>query len=63
VILPVVLGILWLNSPATVFLVGAVLAGLSLSLSLNIPLKPTHGNEVIIGQWGIAGVNRTPAEK
>ena len=63
VILPVVLGILWLNSPATVFLVGAALAGLSLSLSLNIPLKPAHGNEVIIGQWGIAGVNRTPAEK
>ena len=63
VILPVVLGILWLNSPATVFLVGAALAGLSLSLSLNIPLKPAHGNEVIIGQWGVTGVNRTPAEK
>ena len=50
VILPAILGVLWLNSPSGVFLVGAVLAGLSLILSLNIPLNPAHGNEVILGQ-------------
>tara|TARA_B100001964_G_scaffold125468_1_gene138839 strand:+ start:2617 stop:3819 length:1203 start_codon:yes stop_codon:yes gene_type:complete len=53
VILPAILGVLWLNSPSGVFLVGAVLAGLSLILSLNIPLNPAHGNEVILGQRGI----------
>ena len=50
VILPVVLGILWLNSPATVFLVGAVLAGLSLLLSCNIPARPGPANGMILGQ-------------
>ena len=50
VILPVVLGILWLNSPATVFLVGAVLAGLSLLLSFNIPARPGPANGMILGQ-------------
>ena len=63
VVLPAVLGILWLNSPTAVFLVGAILAGLSLSLSLNIPLKPAYGNEVIIGQWGITGTYRASVEK
>jgi hypothetical protein len=50
VILPAVLGILWLNSPATVFLVGAVLAGLSLLLSFNIPARPGPANGMILGQ-------------
>jgi hypothetical protein len=50
VILPVVLGILWLNSPATVFLVGAALAGLSLLLSCNIPARPGPANGMILGQ-------------
>jgi hypothetical protein len=39
------------------------LAGLSLLLSLNIPVKPAHGNEVIIGQWGITGAQRVSVEK
>ncbi|MGE4660163.1 MAG: hypothetical protein AAEJ16_05225, partial [Arenicellales bacterium] len=63
VILPVILGLLWLNSPSAVFLVGAGLAGLSLLLSLNIPVKPAYGNEVIIGQWGITGTYRASVEK
>jgi hypothetical protein len=50
VILPAVLGILWLNSPATVFLVGAALAGLSLLLSFNIPARPGPANGMILGQ-------------
>ena len=63
VILPVILGLLWLNSPSAVFLVGAGLAGLSLLLSLNVPVKPAHGNEAIIGQWGITGARRASVEK
>ena len=52
VVLPAALGILWLTSPAAVFLAGAGLAGLSLLLSLNIPTHPEQGNEVTVGRWG-----------
>ena len=52
VVLPAILGVLWLNSPSLVFLVGAGLAGLSLFLSLNIPKQPAPGNEVNFGRWG-----------
>ena len=52
VVLPAILGMLWLNSPSLVFLVGAGLAGLSLFLSLNIPKQPAPGNEVNFGRWG-----------
>ena len=52
VVLPAALGILWLTSPAAVFLAGAGLAGFSLLLSLNIPTHPEQGNEVTVGRWG-----------
>ncbi len=54
VVLPAALGILWLTSPAAVFLAGAGLAGFSLLLSLNIPTHPEQGNEVTVGRWGSA---------
>ena len=54
VVLPAALGVLWLTSPAAVFLVGAGLAGFSLLLSLNIPTHPAQGNEVTLGRWGAA---------
>ncbi len=63
VILPVILGILWLTSPSTVFLVGAGLAGVSLALSLNIPTQPAPDNEVIIGKWGSAPAFQVEAIK
>ena len=52
VVLPAALGIIWLTSPAAVFLAGAGLAGFSLLLSLNIPTHPEQGNEVTVGHWG-----------
>ena len=52
VILPAVLGFLWLISPAAVFLVGSVLAVLSMLLSFNVPEDPCPGNEVVHGHWG-----------
>ncbi|MCH1521808.1 MAG: MFS transporter, partial [Arenicellales bacterium] len=52
VVLPAALGIIWLTSPAVVFLAGAGLAGFSLLLSLNIPTHPEQGNEVTVGRWG-----------
>ena len=52
VILPVVLGFLWLISPSAVFLVGSAIAVLSMLLSFNVPANPCPGNEVVHGRWG-----------
>ncbi|MEZ9319753.1 MFS transporter [Vibrio sp. 10N.286.51.E5] len=51
VVIPVVFGVIWLSSPATVFYIGAVMAVVSLALSLNIPKKPEEGNEVRMFSW------------
>jgi len=59
VILPAVLGFLWLISPSAVFLVGSTLAVLSMLLSFNVPENPCPGNEVVHGHWG---PTRQPSE-
>lgn len=46
VILPVLLGMVWLQSPSAVFMCGAALAFCSLILSLLVPKQPSKGNEV-----------------
>jgi hypothetical protein len=63
VVLPAVLGVLWLSSPAAVFLVGAGLAGLSLLLSFNVPLAPTPENGMVVGRWGALAPVRPGAWK
>ncbi len=45
VAIPAVFGIIWLSSPALVFLLGAVMAAVSLSFSLLIPEEPARGRE------------------
>ncbi len=50
VVIPVVFGLIWLVSPAAVFLSGAAMAAVSLLLALNVPRHPTPGNEVIVGR-------------
>jgi predicted MFS family arabinose efflux permease len=45
VIIPVVFGVIWLTSPAFVFLAGAGMAGISLILSFLVPRTPQPGNE------------------
>ena len=52
VVLPALLGFLWLISPSAVFLVGSALAVLSMLLSFNVPENPCPGNEVVHGRWG-----------
>ncbi|MFA0052477.1 MFS transporter [Vibrio breoganii] len=52
VVIPVTFGVIWLTSPALVFVIGAVMAAVSLILSLNIPARPTEGNEVRLFSWG-----------
>ena len=46
VFIPVVFGLIWLYSPAAVFLAGAAMAGASLFLASIIPGNPSQGNEV-----------------
>jgi hypothetical protein len=46
VVIPVVFGLIWLVSPAAVFLCGAVMAIISLLLSFKVPRRPAPGNEV-----------------
>ena len=48
VVLPVLYGMLWVISPAAVFLTGAALALISLILSQMIPWNPEPGYEVDI---------------
>jgi hypothetical protein len=50
VVLPAAFGLLWLVSPAAVFLSGAAMACISLLLAMNVPLRPAAGNEVVIGR-------------
>ncbi|MCF2947399.1 MFS transporter [Paraglaciecola aquimarina] len=47
VIIPALLGIIWLTSPVLVFYIGTGFAVCSLFLALNIPNSPATGNEVI----------------
>lgn len=46
VIIPALLGLLWLHSPQAVFFIGTGFAVCSLLLARNIPLSPSQGNEV-----------------
>jgi hypothetical protein len=54
VVIPALLGIVWLTSPAMVFYLGAAFASCSLLLALNIPRIPAPGNEVIRNPLGWA---------
>ncbi|WP_415775256.1 MFS transporter [Shewanella oncorhynchi] len=47
VIIPVLLGLLWLTDPAFVFYIGAGFAVCSLILALNVPRHPEPGNETL----------------
>jgi hypothetical protein len=48
VFLPFVLGIVWLNSPSLVFIIGAIIAVISFALSFLIPLNPRQGFETTL---------------
>ena len=50
VIIPALFGLVWLVSPMLVFLMGSVMALISLLLAQNIPLAPRAGNEVVVGK-------------
>ena len=55
VVIPALLGLLWLHSPEAVFYIGAGFAVCSLILARNIPSAPAQGNEVI---WSLTSKNR-----
>ncbi len=48
VVIPALLGIVWLTSPILVFYIGSGFAICSLALALNMPNNPSLGREVII---------------
>ena len=50
VVIPALFGLVWLVSPAAVFLMGAGMAVISLVLARNIPMNPRAGNEVVVGR-------------
>jgi len=50
VVIPAAFGFLWLISPAAVFLAGTAMATVSLLLALNVPERPSPGNEVLLGR-------------
>lgn len=50
VILPALLGVVWMISPAAVFLTGTGIAVISLLLAFNIPAQPMPGQEVVFGR-------------
>lgn len=51
VFLPVLLGLLWVVSPAAVFVLAACMALVSLGLSLMIPRYPEPGNETVFSKY------------
>jgi len=59
VVIPAGFGMLWLVSPAAVFLAGAAMATVSLLLSRLIPLAPEPGNEVTIARLRIADIEES----
>lgn len=50
VVLPALLGYLWINSPGAVFAAAACMALISLALSLMIPRNPCEGNETVFSR-------------
>lgn len=60
VVIPALLGIVWINSPALVFYIGAGFAIGSLLLASNIPAQPSQGNEVRVNPLGWANVKQIP---
>jgi hypothetical protein len=58
VFLPALLGYLWVTSPSGVFLLAAVMAGVSLCLAMMIPRHPEPGRETIFSR----GIAPAPAE-
>lgn len=53
VFLPALLGYLWLVYPGAVFLLAAMMAGISLLLALLIPRHPEPGNETVFSRFAI----------
>ncbi len=59
IVLPALYGLLWLSSPALVFLTGAAMAGVSLVLARMVPRQPRPGLEV---QWRVKAADTNAAK-
>jgi predicted MFS family arabinose efflux permease len=54
VVIPALLGLIWLSSPTLVFIIGSAFTCCSLILAFNIPSIPAAGNEVVRNHFGCA---------
>lgn len=54
VVIPALLGYIWLHSHSAVFLIGTAFAVCSLILSQNVPRRPQQGNEAVFGWTRLA---------
>ncbi|GAB3027210.1 MFS transporter [Bowmanella dokdonensis] len=63
VVVPALLGVVWLTSPPLVFFIGAGFAFCSLILATNIPALPAPGNEVRRNPFGWANMPASTLEK
>jgi len=50
VVIPALLGLVWISSNAAVFMIGTAFAVCSLGLAQNVPNHPAPGNEVRLGK-------------
>ncbi len=50
IVVPAVFGIIWLTSPAIVFLAGASMAAVSLALSMLVPKNPVRNYETVLSK-------------
>ena len=62
VIIPAAFGLIWLSSPALVFFGGALMAVVSLLLSLQVPLSPAPGRETLFSQRRVAAPETSLAD-
>jgi len=58
VFLPVLLGLVWLYSHSLVFIIGGLIASISVVLSFLIPLNPSKGNETTLVKTSLEDLNK-----
>jgi len=58
VFLPVLLGLVWLYSHSLVFIIGGLIASISVVLSFLIPLNPSKGNETTLVKTSLENLNK-----
>jgi len=59
VVIPAILGLIWINSTMWVFMIGAIFAGCSLILALLVPHTPKEGEETMLNTKLVSNISRS----